>query len=234
MLVLRRGIAAGWADQVARRVRSAEHVAEHALSRKGRPRAVRYQAHALDEHVHLHPESLLARAAPQFLAYSEVVRTAKRPYMAGVTEVEAGWLAEVAAPLVTLLAPGEAHYDAGVDAVLARREATFGRHAWPLPHAWSRHPDAAARARCFAAALLEGAVLPRFAELRPALAAAPASAASPQSQGQRRVGDLVAALQRRAADSRAALLAAWRADPAYLVPELRAWLRKVRYCVVVM
>ncbi len=224
-LALRRGIAAGWADRIARRVRSAPELPRER-------RAVRYQAHALDEEaVHLHPRSGLARAPPEFVAYSEVVRTAKRAYMAGVTEVEAAWLAEVAAPLVALAPAAEdtARYDTSADAVLAAHEAAFGRHAWPLPSVQRPHPDPGVCARCFAAALLEGAVLAPFAALRPALAAAPATAAAPQHQGQRRVGDLVAALQRRSVSSRAALLAAWRADPAYLVPELKGWLRKVRH-----
>lgn len=68
---------------MARRVRSAAHVAEHALTGKGRARAVRYAPHALDEAVFLHPRSALARAAPELVAYAELVRTDKRPYMAG-------------------------------------------------------------------------------------------------------------------------------------------------------
>ena len=74
--------------QVARRVRTAAYVAEHALSQKGRTRAVRYLPHALDEHVYLHPRSSLARAAPEFVAYTELVRTDKRPYMAGAQQPE--------------------------------------------------------------------------------------------------------------------------------------------------
>ena len=32
----------------------------------------------------LHPRSALARAAPEFVAYTQLVRTAKRPYLAGL------------------------------------------------------------------------------------------------------------------------------------------------------
>ncbi len=50
---------------------------------KGRARAVRYTPHALDEQVYMHPQSALAKAAPEFVAYTQIVRTAKRPYMTG-------------------------------------------------------------------------------------------------------------------------------------------------------
>jgi hypothetical protein len=45
--------------------------------------AVRYRAAALDEEVYLHPLSSLASGAPELVAYCQLVRTAKRPYMAG-------------------------------------------------------------------------------------------------------------------------------------------------------
>ena len=39
---------------------------------------------ATDEPVFLHPRSALARAAPEFVAYTQLVRNAKRPYLAGL------------------------------------------------------------------------------------------------------------------------------------------------------
>ena len=38
---------------------------------------------ATDEPLFLHPRSALARAAPEFVAYMQLVRSAKRPYLAG-------------------------------------------------------------------------------------------------------------------------------------------------------
>lgn len=46
-------------------------------------RAVRYSCCALEEDVFLHPRSALHGSAPEFVAYTELIRTAKRPYMAG-------------------------------------------------------------------------------------------------------------------------------------------------------
>lgn len=85
---------------------------------------------------------------------------------AGVTEVEAGWLLEVARPLVALSPPLDApapRYDPKQDAVVALHGATFGRHEWALPAAKRPHPDPRVRARAFAAALLGGEV---FQELK--------------------------------------------------------------------
>ena len=172
--------------------------------------------------------------------------------------MEAGWLLEVAQPMVALSPPLDTplpRYDPKTDAVLALHEATFGRHEWALPAARRPHPDPHTRARTFAAALLAGEVFPHFkgaeacracrsgmlltcmlqwllwlcAGLR--LVDAPGKAAAAHSQGERRVGDLVAALHQRSVASRAALAMAWRADPSYLRKELMAWMRKVRAAV---
>lgn len=81
---LRRALAAGWADQVARRVRSADYLRSQEQQGK-RGRAVRYRTASavLEEDVFLHPTSALHATAPEWVAYTELVRTAKRPYMAG-------------------------------------------------------------------------------------------------------------------------------------------------------
>ena len=49
----------------------------------GKKRAVRYRCAMLDEDVYLHPHSALHATAPDFVTYTQVVRSAKRPYMAG-------------------------------------------------------------------------------------------------------------------------------------------------------
>ena len=63
---------------------SLEYVQEHADIKQGRTRAVRYTLQALAENVYLHPQSALAKAAPEFVVYTQIVRTEKRPYLAGV------------------------------------------------------------------------------------------------------------------------------------------------------
>ena len=82
---------------------------------------------------------------------------------AGVTEIEAGWLAEVAQPLCSFSEPLPEplpSYSAQADAVLSWRAVIFGSLGWELPPSRGRHPHAKERAAAFGAALLEGSVLP--------------------------------------------------------------------------
>jgi ATP-dependent RNA helicase DHX37/DHR1 len=223
---LRRALAAGWADRVARRVKPREQLS-------GAPsRAVRYRAAlaAGSGHVFLHPSSSLARSAPEWVVYTELLATGARPYMLGATEIDPAWLPGAAPRLVTLSAPladpAPRYVGGAADAVVAWRDATYGPQAWQLPRVAAPLPvgsDGAIAA--FAAALLEGTVSAAMAPLVPRLAAPPATAARPEARSQRRVGELLHALKRRGIASRAALRAAWRAEPRYLLPELSAWMR---------
>ncbi|KAL6767922.1 hypothetical protein ACKKBF_B37105 [Auxenochlorella protothecoides x Auxenochlorella symbiontica] len=222
---LRRAMLAGWPDRVARRQRSAEYLAgqrEQGYS----SRAVRYQAAELEEPVFLHPLSGLHRAPPAFLLYTDLVRTAKRPYVSGVTALDPAWLPATAAALCSLSAPLPApapFYSPARDAVLAWHEVTFGRHGWAMPRTAAPHPDPAERCARFAAALLEGRVLPALEPLAGGLAAPPAALARPEARGGARVSNLLLALERAGVDSRRSLLAALRDEPGFLLRELRAW-----------
>ena len=86
--LLRRAMAAGWADHVARRLTGAELVARlqaEADAGEKRPKSVRYQCAALEEEVCLHPSSACIRAAPDFAVYLDILQTEKRVYMTVVT-----------------------------------------------------------------------------------------------------------------------------------------------------
>lgn len=70
------------------------------------------------------------------------------------------------------------------------------------------------------------------AGLRSQLAASPASAAAPYSQGQKRVALLVHTLTSAHVFSLAALAQALAQDPSFLMQELLAWLQKVSVCLL--
>jgi len=71
--------------QVARRVSGAHHGARSTNpGSEGKKRAVRYQCGLQEEEVFLHPHSQLYKAAPEFVIYSQLIRSTKRPYMAGI------------------------------------------------------------------------------------------------------------------------------------------------------
>ena len=75
--------------------------------------------------------------------------------------------------------------------------------------------------------LLKSEVQAACAGLRARLASAPATAAAPYSQGQKRVALLVRALHGAGVFSRAALARAFARDAAFLKQEIAAWLQKV-------
>lgn len=87
--------------QVARRVRSADYIARLADEGRLQRHATRYMPACLAEEVFLHPRSCLASTAPEYVVYMNIVRTAKRPYMALVTSVEPQWLADCGSSLCT-------------------------------------------------------------------------------------------------------------------------------------
>ena len=71
--------------QVARRVHAtfikprAQAEAEEGRS----TRVIRYRTCCLEEDVYLHPSSGLAKTGPQWIAYTQLLRSGKRPYMGG-------------------------------------------------------------------------------------------------------------------------------------------------------
>lgn len=226
-MVIQQAICAGWSDRVAHRL-SARELAL-IPEEDGKRKAVRYQACAVEETVFLHPASALAKEAPEFVVYNEIISTG-RPYMWGVTAVKANWLVSHATPLCTFSKPvadPPPWYDPSLDTVMCWVLPTFGPHRWELPP----HPiplnNSKARASVFAAALLEGKVIPSFRSLLPHLAADPAIIIKPESHGQVRVGELLHKLGTglETVDSRKKLAKAWQRDPMYLYSEVLAWVQ---------
>ena len=231
-VALRRALLVGWADRVARRAKAAE--AAVAAERdeaegNGRTRATRYRPAMLDAAVFLHPTSALHRSSPEYVVYTDLIQTAKRPYLMGATAVDGAWLVDDAPAMASLSAALEdpaPRYAPGRDAVVTFHQPHFGRHRWALPlHAKPATAEEPGACGAFAAALLSGAVSPPVGDLRERLAAKPSMCARPEGKSQRRVGELVHALRRRGVATRAALVAAWRSDPKFLLPEMRDWMR---------
>lgn len=225
---LRKALAAGWADQVARRVRAHEQVSEGEHT-SGKRRAVRYQTCTREGFVYLHPRSSLHSTAPEFVVYTQLISTPKRPYMAGVTAIEPSALSEVAKPLCTwsgpLLEPAPA-YSPASDAVQCWQHVTFGKHAWPLPPVLTRHEGSDVCTALFATALLQGKALPVFQDLKTAWLVPPHMAMKKSVQQQSQLGELLYVLGQHGIASRAALAAAWQKDPSVLKRQLLECLKK--------
>ena len=233
-VALRRALLVGWADRVARRVRASDAAIPgddlDASSRSSGSKATRYLPALLDRSVYLHPSSSLGKAAPEYVLYADLIQTEKRPYLAGATSIDAAWLATDARALVRLSAPLDdpaPRYAPAKDAVVAFRAATFGRHRWRLPLVASvAGAECPGSCEAFAVALLDGRVSRAMATLADRLAAKPATCAKPEGKAQRRVADLTHALRKRRVASLVALGDAWRRDPAWLMAEVRAWMKR--------
>jgi ATP-dependent RNA helicase DHX37/DHR1 len=78
----------------------------------------------------------------------------------------------------------------------------------------------------FAAALLDGKVLPSFAQLKAGLAVPPSMLLRPELRVHKRAAELLAALSAAQVDSRAGLAAKWAAAPGFLRHELSQCMQK--------
>uniref|UniRef100_A0A0E0FU33 RNA helicase n=2 Tax=Oryza nivara TaxID=4536 RepID=A0A0E0FU33_ORYNI len=190
--LLGQGICAGWADRVAKRIRAFPGPSKD----DKKVRAVHYQSCAFNDTIYLHRSSSVARIAPEFVVYSELLHT-KRSYMHGVTSVKPGWILKYASSLCTFSAPLED----------------------PKPY-YEPQKD-----QVFACALLKGDVLPCLKVIQKFLALSPSVLLGPVSQrrvgdllDRMKIGS-------KLIDSRAALRDVWNFNPDFLYPEIKAWIQ---------
>lgn len=183
----------------------------------------------MEDSVFLHPSSALAREAPDFVVYNEIIKTA-RPYMWGVTGVQAKWLVTHATPLCTFSKPlvdPPPWYDPLTDEVMSWVSPSFGPHLWELPPHAFRMKTSKLRTAIFACALLQGKVVPSFSSLLNNLAADPSIMVKPESHAQKRVGELLHMLGTgpKAVDTREKLALAWKKDSKFLFAAVLGWLQ---------
>ncbi|XP_010523962.1 PREDICTED: ATP-dependent RNA helicase DEAH13 [Tarenaya hassleriana] len=204
-------ICAGWADRVARKTRAAE-----------------YKACAVQEPVFIHRWSSIANAAPEFLVYSELLRT-KRIYMHGATRVRPEWLVRHARSLCTFSAPlkePRPYYSVKEDKVFYWVVPSFGPHLWELPPHNTPVTDELDSAAVFGCALLQGEVLPCLKEARQLMAAKPEAMMEREAWGQERIGGLVRELKERRIHSWEKLRETWDTNPKALYREIEEWFQK--------
>ncbi|KAM3218698.1 ATP-dependent RNA helicase DEAH13 isoform X1 [Capsicum annuum] len=224
--ILGQAICAGWADRVAKRIKDVSSLSES--DRK--VHAVRYQACLVKETVFLHRRSSIAKSAPQYLVYTELLHT-RRPYIQGATSVKENWLVKYASSLCSFSAPlsdPKPYYDPMNDQVLCWVSPTFGPHLWKLPLHGLPIEDDISRVAVFASSLLEGKVLPCLKSVQKFLAASPASILKPESLGLKRVGNLLNKMRIRkiSIDSCAKLRKLWNGSNKGLYEEFEDWFQE--------
>ncbi|CAA7027917.1 unnamed protein product [Microthlaspi erraticum] len=209
--LLGEAICAGWADRVARKMKSTE-----------------YQACAVQEPVFLHRWSSLINSAPELLVYSELLLT-NRPYMHGATRVKPEWLLKHAESLCVFSTPlkdPKPYYSSEMDRVFCWVVPSFGPHLWELPAHSVAVKDDRDRAAVFGCALLQGEVLPCLQSVRPMLAGKPETLLEREAWGLERVGSLVRALEVKKIDSLESLRKTWEQNSNVLYSEIQAWFQK--------
>eukprot|EP00249_Psilotum_nudum_P022320 c28469_g1_i1 orf=694-4590(-) len=225
--VLREAICAGWADHVARKVSLQETVRRKEGGKCHK--AVRYQACAVEEPVFLHPSSVLAKFAPEFVVYTELIQTSKL-YMRGVTLVEPKWLVSYATTFCTFskpLAEPPPWYATSSDQVMCWVSPCFGPYLWQLPLQSFPMKGGKDRTAVFACALLQGKVLPSLALFRQHLSADPSIILKPEGHAHKRVCNLLYALGMESTpiDTCAKLKTMWDVQPQFLFQEILSWLQ---------
>ncbi|KAJ0402291.1 hypothetical protein P43SY_002915 [Pythium insidiosum] len=239
-VVLRQIVAAGFLDQVARRVPPGTITEGSKLERNC---AYLTASGGVNEPVYIHPHSHVftpdPAKLPPFVVYQHIQRTS-RAYLKTVTAVEPSWLASVArhTPLCRHsrpLAEPSPSYNAAADEIECVVKVFYGVHKWPLPLAKVPYPqdtadesdakdkgvDVGSRARWFAKFLLDGQVL---AGLQPfAHGLREPSFALVRKRFDKKIQTLVRALEAADVSSRRALAQRWRTDPTFLREELLAW-----------
>ncbi|GLE02940.1 hypothetical protein PINS_up011804 [Pythium insidiosum] len=242
-VVLRQIVAAGFLDQVARRVPPGTITEGSKLERNC---AYLTASGGVHEPVYIHPHSHVftpdPAKLPPFVVYQHIQRTS-RAYLKTVTAVEPSWLASVArhTPLCRYsrpLAEPSPSYNAAADEIECVVKVFYGVHKWPLPLAKVAYPqdvadesdakdkgvDQGSRARWFAKFLLDGQVL---AGLQPfAHGLREPSFALVRKRFDKKIQTLVRKLEAAGVSSRRALVQRWRLEPTFLREELLAWVQR--------
>ncbi|XP_058137205.1 probable ATP-dependent RNA helicase DHX37 [Dasypus novemcinctus] len=223
---LRQIVTAGLGDHLARRVQS-----EELLDDKWRNA---YRTPLLDDPVFIHPSSVLFKELPEFVVYQEIVETTKM-YMKGVLAVEMQWVPALLPAYCQFSKPLEEpppSYCPERGRVLCHRTSMFYRVSWPLPAVQVDFPEGIDCYRHFARFLLEGQVCPPLAAHRGCLLSSPSTMLKTWARLQPRTESLLRALVAEQADSRDALLAAWKKNPKYLLAEYCEWLPQAMHADV--
>ncbi|ETW04021.1 hypothetical protein, variant 2 [Aphanomyces invadans] len=227
--LLRQIIAAGFVDQVARRVPAGTITSGSKIERNC---AYMSCNDVVTEPLYIHPHSHLFTTDPSklppYVVYTNVVRTS-RAYMKTVTAVEPDWLFSVAAntPLCETsdpLAAPPPKYNAALDRVECYVKPMYGSHKWELPAALVEYPDGPVKLRWFGRFLLDGLVVP---SLKPFLAnkLREPSLSLIKKKFDVKIQVLVSALERAKVSSRRALVAQWQRNPKFLHDELLSWVQ---------
>uniref|UniRef100_K3W5Y1 RNA helicase n=1 Tax=Globisporangium ultimum (strain ATCC 200006 / CBS 805.95 / DAOM BR144) TaxID=431595 RepID=K3W5Y1_GLOUD len=238
-IILRQIVAAGFLDQVAKRVPPGTIAEGTKIERNC---AFIAATGNVKEPVYIHPHSSVftpnPAKLPAFVVYQHIMRTT-RAYMKMVTSVEPGWLASIGknTPMCKYsppLAEPSPSYNSDLDQVQCYAKAQYGVHQWVLPVVQIAYPEhdqqdekdgLAGKYRWFAKFVLDGQVIPGLKPFSGSALREPSHMLI-RKKFDKKIQLLVHKLQKHKVGSRAQLIAMWRdQDATFLRTELKAWIK---------
>ncbi|XP_071848157.1 probable ATP-dependent RNA helicase DHX37 isoform X3 [Apostichopus japonicus] len=223
--MLRQIVTVGLAHHVARRVPATQE--DHVRGS--------YHSVGIEGDVFIHPSSVLFKEEPQFVVYQEIIETSK-PYMKGVTAIEADWLPHLVPHLCTFAKPqvGSETYDKASGTVRCLRACTFGRNVWQISVQEMEYPECLDKYKWFAKFLLEGEVVDQLKKFRENLLSTPSTMVKTWAKLQPRTQVLLNALVQEQVCSKEALMEAWKKNDRYLLKELCEWLPSGKHTILAL
>jgi len=190
-----------------------------------------YSCMSLDEPVFIHPSSALFEVLPEYVIYQEVVETSKL-FMKGVIAVEPDWIPVLIPNMCTFSKPLEdpaPRYDSEAGIVKCHMTCTFGPRSWQVPAQELEYPRGLDKYKWFAKFLLEGKVVTALSKFVPFLLGAPVTMIKSWAKLQPRTEVLLSELVSSSANSKMAVMAAWKKDPKFLLAALKQWIPQSKH-----
>ena len=150
----------------------------------------------------------------------------------GVIAVQPDWIPVLVPSLCTFSKPLEEHpprYDSEAGVVKCHMRCTFGPRSWQVPAQELEYPAGLERYKWFAKFLLEGKVVAAFTKFAPFLLSPPVTMIKSWAKLQPRTEILLSELVSGNADSKMALMAAWKKDPKFLLAALKQWIPQSKH-----
>jgi len=186
-----------------------------------------YSTELMEERVQLHHESVLYGLHTEYVGFCTLEQETSGVKLKTVFGIEEDWLPILLPNKCTFSDPLDQPppaYSNITGEVMCHRTSTFGLRCWMLPAANLSYPVGMKRFREFAAALLEGKVIPALQHYDSLLLARPGVLRKSWATLQPRAEAFLKQLVNKDIDTKEKLLKMWKDDRKFLYPAFSQWL----------